>query len=420
MTGFFVAGEFALVAVDRSRVKRLASEGNRRAQQVDRSLRQLSFELSGAQLGITITSLLTGAIAEPALASLFEPLLAMVGWEGVTDNPAAAIVVALIIANLASMLLGELVPKNFALAKPFGTAVVIAIPMSWVSRVLRPIILLLNRAANWTVRLLGIEPREELAGVRSLEELELIIRSSGQGGELDDAELSLLTRAISFTEKVSADVMVPRTSVTGLSQHDSVADLRRLSLGTGHSRFPVFGEDQDEIVGVVHVKDSFEVPNDRRSITPVGEIAKPALVVPESRPLDDLLIDLQRENRALAAVVDEYGGFAGIVTIEDLLEEILGEISDEHDAPLPIADQPEAIAGEPVEVSGLINRHDFEEQFDSLLPRGHFETLGGFLVARLGRFPEVGEVVAHENLRFEVVAMDGRRIDRIRVSEAGA
>lgn len=418
LTAFFVAGEFALVAVDRSRVKRLSSEGNKRAQQVDRSLRHLSFELSGAQLGITITSLLTGAIAELALAGLLEPALNRIGWEGVTDRPAAAIVLALFIANVASMLLGELVPKNLALAKPFGTAVAIAIPMSWVSRVLRPVILLLNRAANWTVRKLGIEPREELAGVRSLEELELIIRSSGEGGELDDAELSLLTRAISFTEKVASDVMVPRTSVIGLSRHDSVAELRRLAKETGHSRFPVFGVDQDEIVGVAHVKDSFVVASERRSITPVSHVAKDPLVVPESRPLDELLVDLQRQNRALVAVVDEYGGFAGIVTVEDLLEEILGEISDEHDAPESTIDSVEPGAGAAIEVSGLINRLDFEEQFDSSLPRGRFETLGGFLIAQLGRFPEVGETVQHGNLRFEVAAMDGRRIDRIRVVKA--
>jgi CBS domain containing-hemolysin-like protein len=204
-----------------------------------------------------------------------------------------------------------------------------------------------------------------------------------------------------------------------LSQHDSVADLRRLSQETGHSRFPVFGEDQDEIVGVVHVKDSFEVPSDRRSITPVRSVAKEALAVPESRPLDDLLVDLQRQNRALAAVVDEYGGFAGIVTVEDLLEEILGEISDEHDTVGPEDESRKAVLGEAVEVSGLINRHDFEEQFDSMLPNGHFETLGGFLIAQLGRFPEVGEFVQHGDLRFEVAAMDGRRIDRVRVLRTG-
>jgi CBS domain containing-hemolysin-like protein len=404
------------VAVDRSRVKRLASEGDRAALQINGSLSRLSFELSGAQLGITITSLLTGAIAEPALGGLFEPLLRRIGWEGVTDRPAFAIGLALFVANIASMLIGELVPKNFALAKPYGTAKAAAIPMSWVNRLLRPVILLLNRAANWTVQTLGIEPREELAGVRSLEELELIIRSSGEEGELDDAELSLLTRAISFTEKVAADVMVPRVDVVGLSRFDSVADLRRVSRESGHSRFPIFGEDRDEIVGVVHVKDTFQVPSERRSITPVSHIAKPALVVPESRHLDDLLVDMQRQSRALAFVVDEYGALAGIVTIEDLLEEIFGEISDEHDTPRPTMSPNGQEGAQQVEIRGLANRHDVEDELGIELPEGHFETLGGFLISRIGRFPEAGEKITYGSLVFEVLAMDGHRIDRVGVT----
>jgi CBS domain containing-hemolysin-like protein len=397
----------------------LAAEGDRAATQINGSLSRLSFELSGAQLGITITSLLTGAIAEPALAGLFEPLLKRIGWEGVTDRPAFAIGLALFVANIASMLIGELVPKNFALAKPFGTAKAVAIPMSWVNRLLRPVILVLNRAANWTVRKLGIEPREELAGVRSLEELELIIRSSGEEGELDDAELSLLTRAISFTEKVASDVMVPRVDVVGLSRFDSVADLRRQSRDSGHSRFPIFGEDRDEIVGVVHVKDSFRVPSERHSITPVGHIAKPALIVPDSRHLDDLLVDMQRDGRAMALVVDEYGGLAGIVTIEDLLEEILGEIADEHDARTDESEASEQPSSQQIEVRGLANRHDVEDQLGLALPEGHFETLGGFLIARLGRFPELGEKITYGPLVFEVLSMDGRRVDRVGVSRSG-
>ena len=388
--------------------------GDRRAAQVERSLHQLSFELSGAQLGITVTSLLTGAIAEPALADLFDPLLTRIGWAGVTDNPALKVGLALFVANVASMLAGELVPKNFAIAKPYATAVRIAIPMSMLNRLMRPVILFLNRAANWTVRRFGIEPREELAGVRSLEELELMIRSSGKEGELDDAELSLLTRAISFTEKVAADVMVPRVAVDSLSRHDSVTDLRRLARDTGHSRFPVTGEDLDEVVGVVHVKDSFKVPPERRPITPVGHIAKPALAVPDSRPLDQLLIDMQRQSRALAIVVDEYGGTAGIVTIEDLLEEILGEIADEHDPVEANGSAPQA--GNRREVPGLINRHDLEEEFGLVLPDGHFETLGGFVISQLGRFPQPGDRVIHEGWVFEVLEMDGRRIDRVSIA----
>jgi CBS domain containing-hemolysin-like protein len=413
LTAFFVAGEFSLVAVDRSRVKRLAAEGDRRAAAVDRSLRHLSFELSGAQLGITITSLLTGAIAEPALAGLFDPLVRRIGWIGPTARPAFAIGLALFVANVASMLLGELVPKNFAIAKPFGTATTVAIPMAWINRVLAPVILFLNRAANWTVRRIGIEPREDLAGVRSLEELELMIRSSGEEGELDDAELFLLTRAISFTEKVAADVMVPRVSVEALSRHDSVAELRRLARETGHSRFPVYGEDLDEIAGIVHVKDSFRIPPERRSITPVSHIAKSALVVPASTPLDDLLIEMQGQSRAMAVVVDEYGGAAGIVTIEDLLEEILGEIADEHDPTEQASAQPEG--GNRHEVSGLLNRHDLEE-LGIELPEGRFETLGGYLTAHLGRFPTEGEFITINGWTFEILTMDGRRVDRVAIS----
>ncbi len=414
LTAFFVAGEFAIVAVDRSRVRRLAAEQNRWAARVERILGRLSFELSGAQLGITITSLLTGALAEPALSGLFRPLLDDLGWIGPRVKPVITIALALLVANLASMLFGELVPKNFAIAKPLGTAIAIAIPMAWLNGLMRPVILFLNRAANWTVRRLGIEPRDDLAGVRSLEELELMIRSSGEEGELDDAELSLLTRAISFTEKVAADIMVPRVSVDALSRHDSVSELRRLARETGHSRFPISGNDLDDIVGVVHVKDSFKVPPERRSITPLSHIAKPAVLVPDSRRLNDLLIDMQRQSRAMAIVVDEYGGTAGIVTIEDLLEEIFGEIADEHDTlETPVV----TVDGERrVEVSGQLNRHDLEEQLELELPEGHFETLGGFLTDRLGRFPNLGDVVAWNDWTFEIVAMDGRRVDRVAVT----
>jgi len=333
----------------------------------------------------------------------------------VTDNPALKVGLALLVANVASMLVGELVPKNYAIAKPYSTAVYLAIPMSWLNKLLRPIILFLNQSANWTVQRFGIEPRQELAGVRSLEELDLMIRSSGKEGELDDAELSLLTRAISFTEKVAADVMVPRVAVDSLSRHDSVADLRRLARETGHSRFPVEGEDLDEVVGVVHVKDSFKVPSERRSITPVGHIAKPALAVPDSRPLDQLLVDMQRQSRALAIVIDEYGGTAGIVTVEDLLEEILGEIADEHDVPIE-ADESPPDTGNRREVSGLINRHDMEEEFGLVLPDGHFETLGGFVISQLGRFPQPGDHITYNGWVFEVIEMDGRRIDRVNIT----
>jgi CBS domain containing-hemolysin-like protein len=407
-----VAGEFSLVAVDRARVRRRMEENDRRAGAVERSLRRLSFELSGAQLGITATSLIFGAIAEPTVARMIEPALGRFGFL-TASRPEVAITLALILGTLVQMLFGELVPKNLAIARPYGTAVAVAIPMGWVNGIMRPAILVLNRAANWTVRRLGIEPREDLAGVRSLEELRLMIRSSGGEGELDAAEISLLTKAILFTEKVAVDVMVPRIDVQALSRHDSVSELRRLARETGHSRFPVFGEDLDEVVGLVHVKDSFRVPQERRPVTPVTSISVPALLVPDSRPLDELLVEMQSQARTMAVVVDEYGGTAGIVTIEDLLEELLGEIADEYDRPPP---EPEMIRGARLQVPGRANRHDLKDQVGFEMPEGRFETLGGFLIAHLGRFPTEGEVVVVGGWGFEILAMDGRRVDLVAIT----
>ncbi len=411
-TGFFVAGEFAIVAVDRSLVERKSREGDRSARRILQSVRNLSFELSGAQLGITVTSLLLGAIAEPTVATLLEPVFLAIDFIPADAAANVSLVVVFVLATGMSMVFSELVPKNLAIAKPYKTAVWFGIPMQVVNRLLRPLILFLNGAANWTVRKLGIEPREELAGVRSMEELELMIRSSGEEGRLDDDELELLTRAITFTEKVAADAMVPRVSVVGLSRHDPVAEMRRVSAATGHSRFPVFDEDLDEIVGIVHVKDSISVPESRIPVTPVGEIAQPALQVPESSTLEYLLGELQRTGRGMAVVVDEYGGTAGIVTVEDLLEEIFGDIEDEYDIEDEVGGRSEEIEV----LSGLLHRHEVEELVGFEWPEGRFETLGGFLVSRLGRFPEVGEVIRVGSTVFEVLAMDRHRVDRVRVT----
>jgi len=416
LNAFFVAGEFAIAAVERSRVERRAEAGDRAARRVLASLRNLSFELSGAQLGITATSLIVGAIAEPAIGRLIDPLVARLPWIPEGSSLGVSVVLALVLATGAQMVMGELLPKNLAVARPERMAVLFGIPLQVVNRLLRPLILLLNNAANWTVRRLGIEPREELAGVRSMEELELMIRSSAEQGRLDDDELRLLARAISFTEKVAADAMIPRVAVVGISRHDSVAHLRQLAQQTGHSRFPIYGEDLDEVDGVVHVKDSFAVPAERRPLTPVAVIGRPVLKVPETRPLDELLTDLQSQGRRMAVVIDEYGGTAGIVTVEDLVEEIFGEIADEYDADLP----PEPPAGEGEVLSGLLHRHEVEELTGFEWPEGRYETLGGLLVARLGRFPRLGEVVRVERWAFEILEMDGHRIARVRVRRPSA
>lgn len=408
---FFVAGEFAIVAVERSGVERRSREGDRVARRILDSMQNLSFELSGAQLGITVTSLILGAVAEPTIAAVLDTLFGRFGNLTLATSLAVSVAVAFVLATTAQMVLGELVPKNLAISRPYRSAVWFAIPMQLVNRAIRPLILFLNNSANWTVRRLGIEPREELSGVRSVEELELMIRSSGEEGQLDDEELELLTRAITFTEKVAAEAMVPRVNMFAINRHQPISELRQMSRETGHSRFPVYGLDLDEIVGIAHVKDTIGIPESRRALMPVEEIAQPGLQVPASSRLEYLLGELQSKGRGMAVVIDEYGGTAGIITIEDLLEEIFGDIEDEYDE-ARTAD----LESEQLDVlSGLLHRHDVEERIGFEWPEGHYETLGGFLVASLGRFPSVGEVIAAGPFAFEVLSMDGHRVDQVRV-----
>lgn len=398
------------MAVERSKVERKAREGDKTARRILNSLRNLSFELSGAQLGITVTSLILGAIAEPTIARMLTPLIGRAGFLTQATALAVSLTVAFILATIAQMVFGELVPKNLAISRPYRSAVLFGNPMQMVNRALRPLILFLNDSADWTVRKLGIEPRAELAGVRTMEELELMIRSSGEEGQLDDEELELLTRAITFTEKVAAEAMVPRVNVVAINRHQPISELREIARTTGHSRFPVYGIDLDEVVGIVHVKDTLGIPTARRALTPVEEIAEPGLKVPASSRLEYLLAQLQGEGRGMAVVIDEYGGTDGIITIEDLLEEIFGDIEDEHD-------ERQAQLVEPQEndvLSGLLSRHDVEGRIGFEWPEGHYETLGGFLVATLGRFPQVGDFVPAGPFTFEILAMDGHRVDQAR------
>lgn len=367
--------------------------------------------MSGAQLGITVSSLILGFVAEPAIAGVLDPLISRIPFLPQGSTLAISVTIAFILATMAQMVFGELVPKNLAISRPFRSAVLFGIPMQMVNRAVRPVILFLNNSADWTVRQLGIEPRAELAGVRSMEELELMIRSSGEEGRLDDEEMELLTRAITFTEKVVAEAMVPRVNVVAVSRHQPISELRQMSQETGHSRFPVYGEDLDEIVGIAHVKDTVGLPTSSRAMTAVEQIAQPGVRVPEASRLELLLTQLQAQGQGMAIVVDEYGGTAGIITIEDLLEEIFGEIEDEYD----LGEQGIADPDRAEFLSGLLNRHDVEEQIGFEWPEGRYETLGGYLVATLGRFPEEGEIIQIEDYAFEVVSMDGHRVDQVRV-----
>jgi CBS domain containing-hemolysin-like protein len=408
-----VAGEFALVAVDRDRIEHLTEQGDRRAAGVLKSLRRLSFELSGAQLGITWSSLLVGFLIEPSIG---RPIAALLERAGLPETSAlgVAVTVALILATATQMVVGELVPKNLAIARPVGMARAIATPMRGANLLFKPLIVFLNASANWTVRRLGIEPRDELTAVHSLEELEVLIRSSKEGGGLKEEEFSLLARSITFGDKTCADALTPRVSMETIGRDQTLDALSDAALESGHSRFPVCGEGIDDIVGVAHVKDTYAIPRAERKHTPVTQIMRPALVVPESRDLATLLVEMRRDRHQLVVVVDEYGGTAGIVTIEDLVEEIVGEIEDEYDP----REQAPRLTGPPSGVHvvpGTMHGAELEETTGFELPEGDFETLAGLLLGLFDRIPEKGDHVSYEGWEFKVVEMDRNRIDKVLV-----
>lgn len=410
-TSFFVAAEFALVAVDRTRLERSAAEGGRRARVALSVIRRLSFHLSGAQLGVTLCSLVIGVLAEPSLAKVLHPAV-----EAVVGRRAAggvAVGLGLAVATVASMVVGELIPKSVVIARPQRAATNLAPPLRLFSIVFAPIIKAANGAANRIVRLCGLEPTEELASARSVEELGLLIRSSGEQGAIDPEAVTLLTRSLRFGDKTAADALVPRVEVEALGQDDTVADLVARARATGFSRFPIYGADLDDVTGVVHVKDIYRLPPGERAQTPLKQIAGVVYAVPETRLLEDLLDDLRERHEHFAVVIDEYGGTAGILTLEDLLEEIVGEISDEYDVPAVTATA--AGPSGAVNLAGGLHPDEVADATGFHVPEGDYETLAGFVLDRLGHIPAAGEEVVHRGWRLIVTEMDRHRIAAVRL-----
>jgi CBS domain containing-hemolysin-like protein len=406
--------EFALVTVDRAEIDQRAEAGDRRALTVRKALRALSFQLSGAQLGITITALLTGYLAEPALSKLFRPLIEPLAGD---STESVSPLVALALATLLSMLFGELVPKNAALARPMPAALATAAPMNGFSTTFGWLIRGLNNSANWLVRRLGVEPQEELASARSPEELGLLAAISARAGALPRDTAMLLQRTIRFGDKRAAEAMTPRIDVIALRATATVAELLTLAQQTGRTRFPVYEDTLDLVTGVAGVPDALGVPLDRRSTTTVASVAREPVYVPESLDLDGVLAALRAAGADLAIVVDEYGGTDGVVTVEDLVEELVGEIADEFD-PDVVADNIELTVpgGErTVLVDGVLREDELAEQTGFRLPEGPYETLAGFLLARLGHIPVAGETVEEQGYEFTVVEVERHRIEQVRV-----
>ena len=352
-----------------------------------------------------------GFVAGPAVAGLLEGPLEQIGITGT----GVSVALALIFATGFQMVLGELVPKTVAIAHPFPTLSVVARPTHWFGVIFGALTRSLNGLANWTVRKLGVEPVEELASVRSIEDLEFLIRSSGEGGGIDLGDVQLLTRSIRFAEKDAAEVLIPRVDVTAMLADETVADLVAKAGQTGFSRFPVVVSDLDDVVGVAHVKAAYGVERDAWARTPVEAIMYKVRAVPESRDLESLLTDLRSRDGQLAVVVDEHGGTSGIVTLEDVLEEIVGEIDDEHDPLVTEALTPVRPPGV-YELEGSLHRDEVDEASGFEFPDGDYETIAGFLLDRLGHVPVVGERVDHNGWTVEVAAMDRLRIAAVRLT----
>jgi len=416
----FVAAEFSLVTVDRATVQDRAESGSRRAGLLRHALRTLSTQLSGAQLGITVTSLVVGFLAEPAIATLLRgPLLDL----GVPESAVTAVSVALAlgIATGTQMVLGELVPKNLAIARPLAVGLSVVPAQVGFTKVAGPLIRALNGNANWLLRRVGIEPQEELASARSPEELASLVRRSAEVGTLPGDTAHLIAQALDLGDLTAADILTPRRRVRFLTVQDSVADLLALVAATGHSRFPVAGpQGRDDVTQVAQLRLALRVPPEQRATTPVTAIARPATLVPDTIEAGPLLERLRVGQGQLAVVIDEYGGTAGVVTLEDIVEELVGEVRDEHD---PQVLRVRTLDDGALVVSGLLRPDELADVGIRIPEDDAYDTLGGYLTHELGRFGLVGDRVEAPGWVLTVLRVDGRRIDAVRaqpIDEPGA
>jgi CBS domain containing-hemolysin-like protein len=413
--GLFVAAEFALVSVRRPAVEELAAAGDRRARLVSHQLGGLSYALSAAQFGITVSSLLVGYVAERTVGdTLVRPVLELIGLpEGA--GLAVAVTGALLLSTVVQMVLGELFPKNLAISRPLEVARTVAPFSRGFALLLGPVIRLFDGAARgFTEKLLRVEVAEELAGGHSLDELSRIIAASEQDGSLTVDQAALLHRAAELGDRRVTEVMVARPDVAWLVGDDDLTALRAAARRTGHSRFPVRGGSEDDVLGTVHVKDLLRVPTEQHATTAVAAVAAPVHAVPESENLRALLGAFRREQKTFALVVDEYGGTAGIVTVEDVLEQLVGDIEDEFD---PAGHAIRRVGAGRHLVRGSTQLDRVEEQLGLDLPEGEYETLAGFVLDQLGHIPEPGEEVAYGGHTFTVTRREGVRITEVAVVE---
>ena len=403
LNAFFVAAEYGLVTSRRTRILELEHNGNRRARAVRRITSDPPQFISAMQLGVTITSLAIGALGEPVLAHAFEPAIATV----------ASVILALLVITYLHVVIGELVPKGIALSHPERTALAVSTFVRAFFVVFKPLIWLLRRSTEVVLAALGLEPPGADEGAHSEAELRMLLVSSAEQGEIEHGEGEMLSNVFDFAEKEAADVMVPRPEVVALSIILPPEEALEAMLEAPFTRYPVYRDSLDEIVGILHVRDLVEAIHRGGPVVTLEEILRPATMVPETKDLAALLTEFRRTNQHMAIVIDEYGNMEGIVTLEDLLEEIVGEIEDEFDLPDETVEQ---VDEDTIRIDGTFTIDDFNEQFEIDLPDDDYHTVGGFVFGALGRPAEPGDAVEHNGTTFQVDAVEGQRIDRLTVT----
>jgi CBS domain containing-hemolysin-like protein len=412
---FFVAAEYGLVTVRRTRMQELDAQGSRRAKRVLRLLEQPPRFISAIQLGVTLSSLALGAIGEPVVSRILERPLDLLpeSWH-TSVATTVSVILAFTILSYFHVVMGEIVPKSFTLQHPERVALIAAGPISAFYVVFRPFIWVLVRTSAAVLRWFGVSASSGVTLVHSEEELKMLVTASREKGVLEEEEQEMLHKVFEFADKDAVDVMVPRPDVIAVPVDLPVQEVLALVLSHPFTRYPVFEEELDDIVGVLHVRDLFSALHERGlESTNLRTILREAIMVPETKPLDELLAEFQRTSNHLAIVVDEYGSVEGLVTLEDLLEEIVGEIGDEFD--LPDAGILRIGRGR-VRLVGSFPIDEFNERFGKSLPVDDYHTVGGFVFGELGRVPKVGDTVAFDGARFEVSAIDGPRIREVDVT----
>ncbi|WP_175409800.1 hemolysin family protein [Streptomyces sp. TRM64462] len=412
----FVAAEFSLTTVERAELERAAEAGERGAESALKAAKRLTFQLSGAQLGITVTSLVIGMLAEPSVSVLLRGPLEAVGLPAGAVSPVAAFL-GVAVSTVVLMVVGELVPKNWAISRPLAVAKVVAAPQRGFTAAFGPLIHHLNNTANRLVRRFGLEPAEELASARTPEELVALAKHSARAGAIEADSAELFVRTLHLGELTAENVMTPRVDVKALEVNATAADAANLTLATGLSRFPVYRDSLDEVVGTVHIRDVLALDEDKRPLTPVADLATEPLLVPHSLPVDKLLGRL-RQARTMAVVIDEYGGTAGVATVEDIVEEVVGEVRDEHDpheTPDLAEDTPAPDGSRVWHAEGSI-RLDQLAEIGFTAPDGPYETLAGLIATHLERIPTVTDRLDIDGWQLAVLHVEHHRADRVRVT----